>query len=227
MTKSAVVLVSGGLDSLTCLGIAKQEGYEIHALSFDYGQRHSAELEAAKRCVDAISVASHRIITIPMNQIGGSALTDAAIAVPDYQDSDEIPVTYVPARNTIFLSYALAVAEVVSAEVIITGVSCVDYSHYPDCRPEYLDAWQQLINLATKATVTGQFIRLYAPLIHLSKAETVKRGIELGLDYSLSVSCYRADQSGKACGNCDSCTHRKKGFAEAGVVDPTRYVPVP
>ena len=223
MTKSAVVLVSGGLDSLTCLGIAKQEGYKIHALSFDYGQRHSAELIAAKRCIKAISVASHRIVDIPMQQIGGSALTDSAIAVPDYQDSDEIPVTYVPARNTIFLSYALAVAEVVKAEVIITGVSCVDYSHYPDCRPEYINAWQQLINLATKATVTGQHIRLYAPLIHLSKAETIKRGMELGVDYSLSVSCYRADESGRACGTCDSCTHRKKGFAQAGVADPTRY----
>ncbi len=218
----AVILVSGGLDSATTLAVAKEQGFDCHALSFDYGQRHTSELTAAKRVATAFNVKAHRIITIDLAQIGGSALTDRSIAVPE-SHTEGIPITYVPARNTIFLSYALAWAEVIQANDIFIGVNAVDYSGYPDCRPEYIRSFENMARLATKASVEGQAIRIHAPLINLGKAEIIKKGIELDVDYSLTISCYQADSEGRACGRCESCLFRKEGFAAAGIDDPARY----
>ncbi len=221
-SKKAVVLVSGGLDSATCLAIAQQQGFDCHAVSFDYGQRSISELLAARKVVDAAGVAEHKVIILEMGQLGGSALTDVDIAMPE-EAADGIPVTYVPARNTVFLSYALAWAEVLAARAIFIGVNAVDYSGYPDCRPEYIAAFQQLINLATKICVEGGSITLETPLIDLSKAEIIETGIRLGVNYGMTVSCYQADAEGRACGRCDSCRFRKQGFHDAGVDDPTVY----
>jgi len=220
--KKAIVLVSGGLDSATCLAIAQAEGYACYALSFDYGQRSVSELAAAARLAEAAGVVAHKTLPIDMGAIGGSALTDRGIAVPE-QETQGIPVTYVPARNTVFLSYALAWAEVVSAEAIFIGVNALDYSGYPDCRPEYINAFQSLIDLATKAGVEGKSIALRTPLIDLTKAEIIDVGLRLGVDYAATVSCYQADEDGRACGRCDSCRLRIKGFVDAQSEDPTRY----
>lgn len=217
----AVVLLSGGLDSATCLAIAQQT-YDCYALSFAYGQRHNSELAAASRLAIALHAKEHRIINIDLGGIGGSALTDTSIAVPE-EASQGIPVTYVPARNTVFLAFALGFAEVVGADAIVIGVNAVDYSGYPDCRPEYIAAFQQLANLATKAGVEGHALKIETPLLHLSKAAIIQQGTQLGIDYSLTVSCYQADLDGKACGKCDSCRLRKEGFLNAGLADPTRY----
>ncbi len=222
MSKKAIVLVSGGLDSATCLAIAEEQGYECYALSFDYGQRSNSELGAAKKVANASKVKDHKIIELNMSQIGGSALTDSSIDVPETETAG-IPVTYVPARNTIFLSYALAWAEVVEANAIYIGVNALDYSGYPDCRPQYIAAFQQMMNLATKAGVEGKPTTLETPLIDLSKAEIIRSGTRLGVDYGQTVSCYQADAEGRACGLCDSCRLRIKGFDDAAVDDPTRY----
>lgn len=218
----AVVLLSGGLDSATVLAIARADGFECHALSCLYGQRHQAELDAARRVAAALGVADHREIEIPIGQFGGSALTDSDLTVPEH-GGEGIPITYVPARNTVFLSFALAWAEVLEAGAIFIGVNAVDYSGYPDCRPEFIDAFRRVIALATRRTVEGGEIRLEAPLIELSKAEIIERGTALGVDYSLTVSCYRAADDGRACGRCDACRIRKQGFEAAGIADPTRY----
>ena len=220
--KHAVVLLSGGLDSATALALALQQGYTCHALSLDYGQRHNAELAAAKRIADAAGV-EHKVVFIGLNAIGGSALTDASIAVPDHA-TEGIPVTYVPARNTIFLSLALGWAEVLGAWDIFIGVNAVDYSGYPDCRPEYIAAFQQLARLATKGGVEGGDFRIHTPLIELSKADIIRTGTRLGVDYANTVSCYSADVNGRACGVCDACRLRAAGFAAAGIPDPTRYL---
>jgi 7-cyano-7-deazaguanine synthase len=221
--KSAVVLVSGGLDSATCLAIALDEGYRCHALSFDYGQRHVAELEAAGRIARSLGATEHRIMTIGMGDIGGSALTDSSIAIPNNPQGG-IPVTYVPARNTVFLSLALAWAEVLDAESIFIGVNAVDYSGYPDCRPEYIASFQTMADLATKKGVEGRSIRIETPLIRLSKSEIITAGVSLGIDYAQTVSCYQPDRDGQACGICDSCRLRKAGFESSEIVDPTRYI---
>lgn len=218
----AIVLLSGGLDSVTCLAMAQADGHSVTALSFDYGQRHNAELAAARRLAAAHGVSDHRVIRIDLAQLGGSALTDSAIAVPE-QPGDGIPVTYVPARNTVFLSYALAVAEVTGAAMIYIGVNAIDYSGYPDCRPDFIDAFERLANLATRAGVEGQTLAICTPLIQLSKADIVRAGTALGVDYSLTVSCYQANDEGEACGRCDACRLRRKGFLDAGLTDPTRY----
>jgi len=219
----AVVLLSGGLDSATCLAIARAEGYDCHALSFAYGQRHEAELAAARRVAAALGAAQHRVMTIDLAAFGGSALTDTSIAVPE-APSTGIPVTYVPARNTIFLAMALAWSEVLGARDVYIGVNAVDYSGYPDCRPAFIEAFERMANLATRAGVEeGAPLRIRAPLIHLSKAEIIRRGQALGVDYALTVSCYQADAAGRACGRCDSCRLRREGFAAAGLPDPTRY----
>jgi len=218
----AVVLLSGGLDSATTLAIARAEGYECYALSCSYGQKHRAELGAARAVAAALGAREQREIEIPIGQFGGSALTDAALTVPEH-GGEGIPVTYVPARNTILLSLALAWAEVLGAEAIFIGVNAVDYSGYPDCRPEFIAAFQQVVELATKRTVEGASIRIEVPLIDLTKAGIIGRGAELGVDYSLTVSCYRADESGRACGRCDACRIRAEGFEAAGVEDTTRY----
>lgn len=221
--KKAVILFSGGLDSTTCLAYAKHQGYDCHALSFNYGQRHHAELTAAKK-IAAHFNATHKIFNLAVNQFGGSALTDTSMNVPDYDASNtEIPSTYVPARNTIFLSVALAWAEVLNAKDIFIGVSHVDYSGYPDCRPEYIKAFQVLANLATKFGVEEGGIIIHTPIIHLSKAETINMGHHLGIDYRMTVSCYKANEQGHACGKCDSCSLRKKGFADAKLADETYY----
>jgi 7-cyano-7-deazaguanine synthase len=220
----AVVLLSGGLDSATVLAMARAESYDCRTLSFDYGQRHRAELEAARRVSAALGAAEHRVFTIPMGQFGGSALTDAAIDVPD-EGGAGIPVTYVPARNTVFLSLALAWAEVLDADVIFIGVNAVDYSGYPDCRPEFVAAFQTVASLATRQGVEGRPVRIEAPLIDMTKADIIHRGTMLGVDYGLTVSCYRADDSGRACGGCAACRVRAQGFAAAGIADPTRYYP--
>ena len=219
----AVVLVSGGLDSATCLAIARAAGHECHALSFSYGQRHSAELAAADRVSRRLGARQHRVMNIDLAAFGGSALTDATIAVPE-TPTDGIPVTYVPARNTVFLSLALAWAEVLEARDIYIGVNAVDYSGYPDCRPEFIAAFEHLANLATRAGVEGTApVRIRTPLISLSKAEIIRRGTELGVAFEDTVSCYQADAEGRACGRCDSCRLRREGFVAAGVTDPTRY----
>lgn len=220
--KNAVVLLSGGLDSTTCLAIAKAQGYNIYALSFDYGQRSSSELQAARAVADVFGVLQHSVIPLGIGALGGSALTDLNLAVPE-EESSGIPVTYVPARNTVFLSYAMALAEVVNAQTIFIGVNARDYSGYPDCRPEFIAAFEKMANLATKAAIQGASLKIEVPLIALSKAQIIAKGLELGVDYSLTVSCYQADEQGRACGRCDSCRFRIKGFAEAGGTDPTRY----
>jgi 7-cyano-7-deazaguanine synthase len=219
----AVVLLSGGLDSTTCLAIAKAEGFACYALSFSYEQRHGAELAAARRIAKRFAVVEHRVITLDSWQFAGSALTDKSIAVPDYTGSKTIPVTYVPARNTIFLAYALAYAEIIGAKDIFIGVTSVDYSHYPDCTPEFISAFQKLANLAIKAGVEGEPFTLHAPLQYFSKAEIILAGTRLGVEYAMTVSCYQATENGEACGRCDSCTFRRQGFAAAKVVDPTLY----
>ena len=233
-SQNAVVLLSGGLDSVTCLYWAKQRYASVTAVSFDYGQRHNSELIAAEAIAQNAGVA-HRIIDIDIAQLGGSSLTDHSMAIPDgdadrlftkdanVSDNDAIPNTYVPARNTIFLSYALAVAEVTNANHIVIGVSSVDYSGYPDCRPEYIAAFEHLANLATKSGVTGHQLTIQTPLQQLSKAQTIELGLSLGVDYAQTISCYKADAEGLACGVCDSCALRSQGFAQAGVADPTRY----
>ena len=222
--KSAVVLVSGGLDSATVLAIAHAAGWRCNALSVDYGQRHRAELDAAAQVARALGAAEHRVSHVDLNLFGGSALTDRSIDVPT-QPGQGIPVTYVPARNTIFLSLALAYAEVTESEAIFTGANAVDYSGYPDCRPEYLQAYERMANLATRRAAEGSPIRIEAPIVHMSKAEIIRRGTELGVDFALTVSCYQADGAGRACGVCDACRIRKDGFAGAGVADVTRYQP--
>ncbi len=222
MQKKAIVLLSGGLDSITTLALAQQQGFTCHALSFDYGQRHNAELIAAARIAAEYQVAGHKIIKLGLGSIGGSALTDAHIAVPNTAQ-EGIPVTYVPARNTIFLSFALGWAEVLNLHDIFIGVNAVDYSGYPDCRPEFIQAFQQLANLATKAGVEGTHFKIHTPLIELSKADIIKQGIALGVDYKHTVSCYSADDQGRACRVCDACRLRAAGFIAAGVPDPTRY----
>lgn len=221
----AVVLLSGGLDSATTLAIAKQSGFACHCLSLDYGQRHRVELAAAERVAASQGAVAHRTLSLDLSQFGGSALTDASIAVPVGGIQPGIPVTYVPARNTIMLSLALAWAEVIGAKDIFIGVNAVDYSGYPDCRPEYLRAFEAMANLATKAAVEGSRLSLHAPLIDLSKAEIIRRGVALKVDYALTISCYQADAAGRACGVCDSCRLRHAGFVGAGVADPTPYRP--
>ncbi|CEK09291.1 7-cyano-7-deazaguanine synthase QueC [Legionella hackeliae] len=221
--KKAVILLSGGLDSATCLALAKQEGYACYALSFRYGQRHPAELAAATRVAKHLSAVEHRITDLDIGQFGGSALTNNAIPVPEYSGSKEIPITYVPARNTIFLAMALAYAEILEARDIFIGVNAVDYSGYPDCRPEFVAAFEKMANLATKAGVSGDTVKIHAPLQFLTKEEIILKGTNLGLDYSLTVSCYQATEAGEACGICDSCTFRKQGFKAANLTDPTRY----
>jgi 7-cyano-7-deazaguanine synthase len=224
-TASAVVLLSGGLDSATALAIARSQGFECYALSVEYGQRHSAELDAARRVAAAASVRDHRVMRVDLAGIGGSALTDKTIAVPE-SPTTGIPVTYVPARNTIMLSLALGWAEVLGTGDIFIGVNVLDYSGYPDCRPEFIAAFARLAELATKAGVEGQPYRIRAPLISLSKAEIIREGVRLGVDYGLTVSCYQADVDGRACGLCDSCRLRRAGFEAAGVPDPTQYRPL-
>ena len=226
--KKAVVLSSGGLDSTTVMAIAKHAGFELYSLSFDYGQRHSFELEAARKVAETFGVNKHMVINIDLNKIGGSALTDN-IEVPKAKTEEsmaaEIPVTYVPARNTIFLSYALAWAEVLQSSDIFIGVNAIDYSGYPDCRPEYIDAFQRMAKLATKAGVQGiTQIKIQTPLINMTKAQIIQKGIELGIDYALTHSCYDPTPQGLACSRCDSCILRKNGFEEAGIKDPTKYV---
>lgn len=222
--KRAVVLLSGGLDSATTLAIARSEGYACFALSVAYGQRHAAELEAAVRIATALGAREHRLVEVDLGQFGGSALTDRRIDVPMSGVEPGIPATYVPARNTVMLSLALAWAEVLDAHDMFVGVNAVDYSGYPDCRPEYIAAFEAMANLATKAAVEGARLRVHAPLIALSKADIIRRGTALGVDYGLTVSCYQADEAGAACGLCDSCRLRHAGFRSAGIPDPTRYL---
>lgn len=221
--KKAIILVSGGLDSATVLAMAIAQGYECHTLSFDYGQRHRAELQAAEELSAASAAVEHRVISFDLGVIGGSALTDSSIAVPE-SPTEGIPITYVPARNTIFLSFALGYAEVVEASAIFVGVNAVDYSGYPDCRPDYIAAYQIMADSATKAGVEGHGAKVYAPLIDMSKSDIVREGVRLGVDYAMTVSCYQANAEGKACGKCDSCRLRAEGFKAAGIADPTRYV---
>ncbi|WP_028238527.1 7-cyano-7-deazaguanine synthase QueC [Stutzerimonas azotifigens] len=221
--KKAVILLSGGLDSATVVAMARAEGYACHTLSFDYGQRHRAELQAAERIARQLGAVRHKVVGLTLDDIGGSALTDTSIPVPDHE-TQGIPVTYVPARNTVFLALALGWAEVIGARDIFIGVNAVDYSGYPDCRPEFIQAFEQVANLATKAGVEGQGFRIQAPLQTLSKAQIIQAGVGLGVDYGLTVSCYQADEDGRACGRCDSCRLRARGFADAGIADPTRYV---
>ena len=222
--KKAVVLVSGGLDSATALAMARDRGYACYALSFDYGQRHRVELQAAARVAAASGAVEHKTISLDLGGIGGSALTDAAIAVPEQQTGDGIPVTYVPARNTVFLALALGWAEVLGAQNIFIGVNAVDYSGYPDCRPAFIAAFEKTANLATRSGVEGKPFHIHTPLIRLSKAEIIREGLRLGVDYAMTVSCYQADEQGRGCGRCDSCRLRREGFIAAGIPDPTRYV---
>ncbi len=221
--KKAVVLVSGGLDSTTALAIARNEGYDCYTMSFDYGQRHRSELLAAERTAKAMGSIQHKVIQLDLRSIGGSALTDDAIAVPE-QETGGIPVTYVPARNTVFLSIALGWAEVLGANDIFIGVNAVDFSGYPDCRPDYIAAYEVMANLATKVGAEGGKLRIRTPLIDLTKAQIIQQGIALGVDYGLTVSCYQANDKGEACGKCDSCRLRKAGFVQAGIPDPTHYL---
>ena len=221
--RKAVILVSGGLDSTTVLAMARSEGYACYTLSFDYGQRHRAELAAAERVSAALGDVEHKVVRLNLDSIGGSALTDTAIAVPE-EETEGIPITYVPARNTVFLSIALGWAEVLEAHDIFIGVNAVDYSGYPDCRPEFIQAFETTANLATRAGVEGQKISIHTPLIDLTKGEIIRTGMDLGVDYGLTVSCYQATEDGLACGRCDSCRQRRQGFNDAGVEDPTRYL---
>lgn len=222
--KRAVILVSGGLDSTTVLAMARAQGYHCYTLSFDYGQRHRAELHAAQRASAALGDVEHKVVRLNLDSIGGSALTDMAIAVPE-QETAGIPITYVPARNTVFLSIALGWAEVLGANDIFIGVNAVDYSGYPDCRPEYIAAFETMANLATRAGVEGQRLTIHTPLMQMGKGDIIRAGLNLGVDYSLTVSCYQATDAGLACGKCDSCRLRRTGFDQAGVPDPTRYLP--
>ena len=219
----AVVLLSGGLDSATALAWASERGYDCHALSVAYGQRHHSELEAAARVARALGAPEHRVMHVDLDTLGGSALTDAAIAVPE-QATSGIPATYVPARNTVLLSLALAFAEVLDARHLVIGVNAVDYSGYPDCRPDFIAAFQVLARLATRAGAEGRSLQLHAPLLHWSKAQIIREGLRLGVDYALTVSCYQADADGRACGRCDSCRLRREGFEAVGIADPTRYL---
>jgi 7-cyano-7-deazaguanine synthase len=220
--KRAVILLSGGLDSCTTLAIALSQGYECYALSFDYGQRHRSELKAAEKIAKKLDASDHKTLKLDLGQIGGSALTDSSIDIP-INPTDEIPVTYVPARNTVFLSLGLGWAEVLGADDIFIGVNAVDYSGYPDCRPEFIQAFEQVARLATKAGVEGHPFKINTPLIDLTKAEIINTGIQLGIDYSMTISCYQADDQGRACGKCDSCQFRAEGFKMANVEDPTLY----
>lgn len=222
MTKKAVILLSGGLDSATTLAIAKKQNYECHTLSFRYGQRHGIEIEAAKRIAEFLQVCEHRVLDVDLSQIGGSALTDPEIKVPRNQTSG-IPITYVPARNTIFLSFALAYAEIKDCFDIFIGVNAVDYSGYPDCRPEYIKSFTKTANLATKSGIEGNKIIIHTPLINMTKPEIIKTGMDLGVDFGLTISCYQPDSNGRACGMCDSCRFRRMGFDQAGIDDPTQY----
>lgn len=225
--KKAVVLLSGGLDSATALAMAKDQGYRCYALSFDYGQRSVTELNAARTLAKQLAAEEHRVLRMPLEDFGGSALTDHNMAVPTpeqaHQEESEIPSTYVPARNTVFLSLALGWAEVIDADAIFIGVNAVDYSGYPDCRPEFIEAFEVMANLATRAGVEGQKLTIATPLMHLTKAEIIQQGVALGLDYGQTVSCYQSDEEGRACRVCDSCELRAQGFSDAGVEDPTRY----
>jgi 7-cyano-7-deazaguanine synthase len=221
--KRAVVLLSGGLDSVTALAMAREQGFECYTLSFNYGQRHHAELNAAKTLSSQNGAVAHKVIDIDLSAIGGSALTDQTIDVPEHYE-EGIPVTYVPARNTVFLSIALGWAEVLSAQAIFVGVNAVDYSGYPDCRPEFVAAFEQLANVATKAGVEGQKLTVHAPLMTMTKADIIQQGTRLGIDYGQTISCYQADADGRACGKCDSCRFRQQGFEQAGLDDPTRYI---
>jgi 7-cyano-7-deazaguanine synthase len=220
--KKAVILLSGGLDSATILALAKQQGYICYALSFNYGQRHSAELNAARHIAEHARVVDHKVVHLGLDAFGGSALTDTSIAVPDHHE-EGIPITYVPARNTVFLAFALGWAEVLGAFDLFIGVNAVDYSGYPDCRPEFIKAFENLAQLATKAGVEGQRFNIHTPLIDLSKGQIIRLGLDLGVDYAHTISCYSADENGRACGVCDSCRLRKAGFEAAGVDDPTFY----
>jgi len=220
----AVILLSGGLDSTTVLAIARSRGYECYALSFDYGQKQKSELNAAIEIAKSYQVKEHRIMKVSLSDIGGSALTDKSINIPDYKKSSEIPITYVPARNTVFLSLALAWSEVIGSNDIFIGVNSVDYSGYPDCRPEYIEAFEKMANLATKNAVMGKKITIHTPLIYLNKGEIIGEGQKLDVDYSKTITCYRASDLGEACGRCDACELRKIGFKNAGFVDPTKYV---
>jgi 7-cyano-7-deazaguanine synthase len=222
MSKKTVILVSGGLDSTTVVAMAKSQGYDCYTLSFDYGQRHRSELEAARRVSKLMDVHEHKVVKLDLGTIGGSALTDASIDIPE-EETSGIPVTYVPARNTVFLSIALGWAEVLGANDIFLGVNAVDYSGYPDCRPEYISAFETVANLATKSGVEGHKLSIHAPLIDMTKAQIVQTGLALGVDYSQTVSCYQASLEGEACGRCESCRLRRQGFEQAGVEDPTRY----
>jgi len=225
MNKKCVVLLSGGLDSSTCLAVAKAAGFNCYTLSIDYGQRHLAELNASAKIAQLLTDNPHQVVHIDLNSIGGSALTDTNIDVPDYSKTQaDIPITYVPARNTIFLATALAYAEVVGANAIYIGVTAVDYSGYPDCRSEYIAAFEVMANLATKAGIEGNKLEIMTPLIDLSKAQIIQLGTSHGFEYGQTVSCYNANAEGEACGSCDSCHHRKKGFVQAGISDPTRYI---
>jgi 7-cyano-7-deazaguanine synthase len=226
LAPKAVVLVSGGLDSATTLAIARQAGYACYALSFDYGQRHRCELAAARAVVAQVGAADHKFISLDLTAIGGSALTDVALAVPT-EPTSGIPITYVPARNTIFLALALGWAEVLGAQAIFLGVNALDYSGYPDCRPEFIAAFEHLANLATRSGVEGKAMHIHAPLLHLRKAEIIQRGRSLGVDYSLTISCYNPDESGRACGLCDACRLRQAGFTAANFADPTTYQTLP
>ena len=225
MAEKAVILLSGGLDSTTCLAMAKAQGFECYTLGFDYGQRHNSELKAAVRVADAMSDNPHKVIRLNLDAIGGSALTDENIEVPTGQanDPDAIPVTYVPARNTVFLSIALGYAEVIGANHLFIGANAVDYSGYPDCRPEFIAAFEALANVATKAGVEGAGIKIHAPLMQMSKADIARAGTELGVDYSLTITCYQADDEGRACGACEACHLRREGFEQANLSDPTNY----
>jgi 7-cyano-7-deazaguanine synthase len=220
--KRAVILLSGGLDSVTALAMAKSQGFDCYTLSFNYGQRHDSELVASAKLSKLYGAIEHKVINIDLRSIGGSALTDENFAVPE-QEQQGIPITYVPARNTVFLSIALGWAEVLNAQAIYVGVNAVDYSGYPDCRPDFIAAFETLANLATKTGVEGNKLSIHAPLINMSKAEIILQGLKLGVDYSQTVSCYQADNDGKACGRCDSCRLRRQGFEQAGIVDPTQY----
>ena len=222
MSKKAVILVSGGLDSTTVVAMAKSQGYDCYTLSFDYGQRHRSELVAAQKISELMTVHAHKVVKLDLGSIGGSALTDSSIEIPE-SETTGIPVTYVPARNTVFLSIALGWAEVLGANDIFLGVNAVDYSGYPDCRPEYIKAFETMANLATKAAVEGQRLKIHAPLIDMTKGQIVQAGMALGVDYSTTVSCYQANLEGQACGKCESCRLRRQGFEQAGIKDPTRY----
>jgi 7-cyano-7-deazaguanine synthase len=222
-SRKAVVLLSGGLDSKTCLAIARAQGYECYAISFDYGQKTVAELQSAEKSARELGAVRHEVVTLDFGRLGGSALTDSAIVVEDYKEAAGIPATYVPARNSIFLSIALGWAEIIGAEAIFAGVCSTDHAGYPDCRPEYIAAFQKMALLATKESVTGRSIEIITPLLYLSKAETIKLGLALGVNYQTTCTCYRADEAGRACGSCDSCVLRRQGFIAAGVADPTVY----